>query len=73
MDINNTHNNINNKITNQENTPSSAKPYMGNLTSSQIGNMARVGALGGEMVKRMVQQQEEKLAEEYNNNNQPLS
>lgn len=46
-------------------TPS-PKPYMGNLTSSQIGNMAKAGVLGGEMVKRMISEQEEKLINDYN-------
>ena len=29
-------------------------PYMGNLTSHEIGMMARSGALDGEMFKRMI-------------------
>jgi hypothetical protein len=43
---------------------SNSRPYMGNLTSSQIGAMAKSGALGGEMVKRMIQHEELKLMEE---------
>lgn len=39
-----------------------SKPYMGNLTSEQIGSMAKSGKLGGEMVKRMVESEEAKLA-----------
>lgn len=38
-----------------------SKPYMGDLTSAQIGNMARSGQLGGEMVKRMIESQEKEL------------
>lgn len=34
------------------------KPYMGNLTNQEIGNMAKHGQLGGEMVKRMIESQE---------------
>lgn len=42
----------------QNNNYKGSKPYMGNLTSAQIGNMAKAGMLGGEMVKRMIKQQE---------------
>lgn len=44
------------------------KPYMGNLTNQQIGNMAKSGQLGGEMVKRMIASQEEELMNQYNQN-----
>lgn len=40
-----------------------AHPYMGNLTSHQIGMMARTGQLGGEMVKRMIGNVEKDMAE----------
>ena len=42
------------------------KPYMGHLTNQQIGNMAKVGQLGGEMVKRMVENQEKELMNQSN-------
>lgn len=45
---------------------STPKPYMGDLTSGQIGNMAKAGTLGGEMVRRMIADQEQKLINEYN-------
>jgi len=44
------------------------KPYMGHLTNQQIGNMARVGQLGGEMVKRMVESQEKELMNQISQN-----
>lgn len=44
-----------------------SKPYMGNLTSAQIGDLARCGELGGEMVKRMIKEQETELMNKYNN------
>jgi hypothetical protein len=44
-----------------------SKPYMGNLTSSQIGNMLKAGALGGEMIKGAVRQQEFELMNQLNN------
>ncbi|GMQ55620.1 hypothetical protein AN1V17_00120 [Vallitalea sediminicola] len=33
---------------------SKAHPYMGNLTSHEIGMMAKSGALDGDMFKRMI-------------------
>lgn len=33
---------------------STGHPYMGNLTSHEIGMMAKTGSLNGEMFKRMV-------------------
>lgn len=42
-----------------------SKPYMGNFTSAQIGDLARTGELGGEMVKRMIKQQEIELMDKY--------
>jgi hypothetical protein len=44
-----------------------SRPYMGNLTSAQIGQMARAGELGGEMVRRMVAMQEAQMAKDYEN------
>lgn len=44
---------------------------MGNLTSEQIGLMAKAGALGGEMVKRMIQQQEHQMVEEQRQKENP--
>jgi hypothetical protein len=41
---------------------------MGNLTSAQIGQMARAGELGGEMVRRMIAQQETQMMNDYNEN-----
>lgn len=38
-------------------------PYMGNLTSHQIGMMAKSGQLGGEMVKRMITHVEEEMSQ----------
>lgn len=61
MDINNTNKPNKDKPAN--------KPYMGNLTSAQIGSMAKAGVLGGEMVKRMVKQEEIKLMNEEDNQN----
>lgn len=43
---------------------STFKPYMGDLTSGQIGSMAKSGQLGGEMVRRMVEEQEKILIDE---------
>ncbi len=43
-----------------------SKPYMGDLTSQQIGNMAKSGQLGGEMVKRMIKYEENELMNSYN-------
>jgi hypothetical protein len=40
---------------------------MGNYTSSQIGNMLKAGALGGEMVEKMIRQQEFELMNTLNN------
>lgn len=45
-----------------------SKPYMGNLTSSQIGYMAKAGVLGGEMVRRMVASSEQELMQKYDPN-----
>ena len=46
----------------------STTPNMGQVNSKDIGALPFAGRLGGEMVRRMIEQQEEKLAEEYNNN-----
>lgn len=43
-----------------------SRPYMGNLTSAQIGQMARAGELGGEMVRRMIAHQETQMMNVYN-------
>lgn len=45
-----------------EKTAHTDHPYMGDLTSHQIGMMAKSGQLGGEMVKRMIQREEEQMA-----------
>jgi len=50
-------------IDNNRNIP---KPYMGNLTSQQIVNMAKSGQLGGEMVKRMIANEETELMNHLN-------
>ncbi len=42
------------------------KPYMGDLTSEQIGSMARAGELGGEMAKRLVKMGENQLLNSEN-------
>lgn len=47
-----------------EKTPHFDNPYMGDLTSHQIGMMAKSGQLGGEMVKRMIKKQEEEMVEQ---------
>ena len=47
---------------NKDNNIINSKPYMGNLTSSQIGYLASAGRLGGEMVKRMVESVENEMA-----------
>lgn len=60
MDIENKEN-----IAMNNNAPVS-KPYMGDLTSEQIGSMARAGELGGEMVRRMIKYQENQLLNQYN-------
>jgi hypothetical protein len=42
------------------------KPYMGNITAQQagkIGSFQNAGNVGGEMVKRMIQQSEKQMAE----------
>ena len=49
------------KNTIEDGNTSSSKPYMGNLTSAQIGSMAKAGVLGGEMVRRMIKDQEIKM------------
>ncbi|WP_315117670.1 alpha/beta-type small acid-soluble spore protein [uncultured Clostridium sp.] len=36
-------------------------PYMGDYPSNFVGNLASAGMLGGEMVKRMVEDQERKM------------
>lgn len=46
-----------------EKVPEPDHPYMGNLTSHQIGTMAKAGQLGGEMVRRMVKQVEQEMAD----------
>lgn len=53
--------------TNNPGDLTNSKPYMGNLTSEQIGSMAKAGALGGEMVRRMIKEQETQLMNQYNN------
>ncbi len=53
-----------------EKVPEPDHPYMGNLTSHQIGTMAKAGQLGGEMVRRMVTQVEKEMADgEVDGNN----
>lgn len=52
---------MSNNIDNENKNAIYSKPYMGNLTSSQIGNLARTGKLGGEMVKRMVESVENQM------------
>ena len=47
-------------------------PYMGDLTSAQIGSIARAGSLGGEMVRRMIKEQEERLANEFQDQDSSL-
>lgn len=42
---------------------------MGNVTSNQIGMMAKSGKLGGKMTRKMVQQAEQSLA---NKNKNPI-
>ncbi|TCK97820.1 hypothetical protein EDC19_0222 [Natranaerovirga hydrolytica] len=37
-----------------------SKPYMGNYTSAEIGNMVRSGLLAGEMHRNMTKHQEAK-------------
>lgn len=44
------------------------KPYMGNLTNQQIGNMAKYGLLDRETVKKMIQSQGKELMNSYNHN-----
>lgn len=43
------------------------KPDMGELTSKQIGSMAKSGRLGGRMVNKMVRNAEQTLANKKNN------
>ncbi len=47
---------------NLENTNN--KPYMGNMTSNVASKMGVGGNLGGEMVKRIIQEQEQKMTKE---------
>ena len=58
MELNDANKNVNPK----------ARPYMGNLTSEQIGSMAKAGELGGTMVKKMIEKQERELINTYNPN-----
>lgn len=37
------------------------KEYMGNKASKTVGKMATAGNLGGEMVKRMIEEEEKKM------------
>lgn len=60
---------MNNQIPNPNNVlynNNNVKPYMGNLTSGEIGNMAKAGMLGGEMVRRMIQEQENQMIQDNN-------
>lgn len=52
---------INDNEKSKNNKP--ADVYMGNLTSHQIGMMAKSGQLGGEMVRRMVQNVEQDMTD----------
>ncbi|MFP4698251.1 MAG: hypothetical protein ACLFMO_06050 [Eubacteriales bacterium] len=58
------HNNPDLLNTLKNNNEPVSKPYMGNFTSAQIGNMARAGMLGGEMVKRKIKNEELKMSNE---------
>lgn len=43
------------------------KPYMGNITAKQAGKMGsfqNAGNVGGQMVKRMIEQSERQMAEQ---------
>ncbi|TCT16804.1 hypothetical protein EDC18_101100 [Natranaerovirga pectinivora] len=57
------HNNPDLNNTLKNNNQPTSKPYMGNYTSAEIGNMARMGLLGGELNKSS-QKQEMKLNNE---------
>lgn len=61
---------MSNNIDNEDNATINSKPYMGDLTSSQIGYLASTGKLGGEMVKRMVESVEHQMANTDTNLNQ---
>lgn len=46
---------------------STPKPDMGELTSNQLGSMAKSGRLGGRMVNKMVKNAEKSLVNKNNN------
>ena len=52
---------------NKKNTTNQSKPYMGNFTSSEIGNMLKNGLLDGEMAKNKAHHEEIESMNELNN------